>query len=169
MGFFRPETAAVWSGNLKKFGLGVYTSPTTSVVLDSSAVFDVNNVLATYVDNDSDGYDDRDGAKLPIGTQNGGFRPSARSYWSTVVDGGDVENGGVGALLMSRNYAISCPSCDITGTQPRKIYTYLGTNTDLTQSVNAFRTTKRILDGRGYGVAGSCNIGIDIRGREDTH
>ena len=126
MGFFRPETAAVWSGNLKKFGLGVYTSPTTSIVLDSSAVFDVNNVLATYVDNDSDGYDDRDGAKLPIGTQNGGFRPSARSYWSTVVDGGDVENGGVGALLLSRDYSISCPSCDITGTKPRKIYTYLG-------------------------------------------
>jgi type IV pilus assembly protein PilY1 len=155
MGFFRPQTAAVWSGNLKKFALGVYTSPTTSQVLDSSAVFDVNNALATYVDNDSNGFDDRDGATLPISSQNGGFRASARSYWSAVVDGGEVESGGVGALLMSRDYSISCKSCDITGTQPRKIYTFLGTNTDLTQSVNAFRTQNASLTAAVMGLPGA--------------
>ncbi len=155
MGFFRPETAAVWSGNLKKFGLGVYTSPTTSIVLDSSAVYDVDGNLATYVDNNNDGLDDRDGATLPVETQNGGFRSGAKSYWSTLADGGDVETGGVGALLLSRDYSITCPSCDITGTQPRNIYTYLGTNTDLTQSVNAFSTTNTNLTASVLGLPGA--------------
>jgi len=159
MGFFRPETAAMWSGNLKKFGLGVYTSPTTSIVLDSSAVYDVNNTLATYVDNNENGYDDRDGAQLPIGTQNGGFRSSAKSYWSSVVDGGDVEKGGVGALLMSRDFAISCASCDITGTEQRKIYTYLGSNIDLTQPSNAFSTKNASLTAAVMGLPGAVITG----------
>ncbi len=139
---------------MKKFGLGVYSSPTTSVILDSSAVFDVNGALATYVDNDANGYDDRDGTKLPVAASNGGFRASARSFWSSVVDGGDVQTGGVGALLLSRDFAISCPSCDITGTKPRKIYTYLGTNTDLTQPINAFSTKNAALTAGVMGLPG---------------
>ncbi len=158
MGFFKPETSAVWSGNLKKFGLGpysTYSSSTGTVVLDASAVFDVSGNLATYVDNNADGFDDRDGTQLPLGAQNGGFRASAISYWSTIADGGDVQSGGVGALLLSRDYAISCPACNITGTQPRNIYTYLGTNTDLTQPVNALSTVNTALTATVLGLPGA--------------
>jgi type IV pilus assembly protein PilY1 len=157
MGFFKPQTSAVWSGNLKKFGLGAYSVfsvATGTVVLDAAAVFDVGGNLANYVDNNADGYDDRDGASLPLGTQNGGFRSGAISYWSTVADGGDVETGGVGARLLSRDSSIACTACDIAGTQPRHIYTYLGTNTDLTQPINAFSTTNTSLTPAILGLPG---------------
>jgi len=154
MGFFMPEEAAAWSGNLKKFALGVYTNSSGSV-LDSAAIFDKNGNLATYVDNNADGFDDRDLAKLPIGVQNGGFRPAAISYWGTMADGGNVDAGGVGAILMSRNNAISCTTCNITGTQLRNIYTYLGTNTDLTQSINAFSTLNSSLTATLLGLPGA--------------
>jgi type IV pilus assembly protein PilY1 len=49
----------------------------------------------------------------------------AISYWSTGADGGEVEKGGVGEILQKR-------------TSARNIYTYLGTNVNLTDSSNAF-------------------------------
>jgi type IV pilus assembly protein PilY1 len=154
MGFFQPETQAAWYGNLKKFKLGVYTSP-TGTILDSSAVYDSTGNLATYVDNNGDGYDDRDGAKLPVGVQNGQFRSTAVSYWSIAADGGTVQAGGVGAQLMSRNYSISCPTCAVTGSSPRNIYTFLGTNTDLTKPINAFSTVNSALTPTTLGLPGA--------------
>lgn len=54
---------------------------------------------------------------------------SASSYWSTGEDGGDVEKGGVGQILKN-----------ISDLSSRKIYTYLGTNLDLTHPSNKFTT-----------------------------
>jgi hypothetical protein len=54
------------------------------------------------------------------------IKPTSRSYWSASADGGEVEAGGVGGLLQARN------------PDSRMIYTYLGSNTDLTSSSNAF-------------------------------
>jgi type IV pilus assembly protein PilY1 len=51
---------------------------------------------------------------------------SAQSYWSTDKDGSDVAEGGVGALLMDN--------------ANRNLYTYLGSETDLTHWDNAFST-----------------------------
>lgn len=66
---------------------------------------------------------------LPALDDRGQILPTARSYWTSVsMDGSDVEKGGVGEVLMNRSSA-------------RKIYTYLGTNPDLTHSSNAFNTT----------------------------
>jgi type IV pilus assembly protein PilY1 len=66
---------------------------------------------------------------LPALDERGQILPTARSYWTTIsMDGSDVEKGGVGEVLMNRSSA-------------RKIYTYLGTNPDLTDSSNAFNTT----------------------------
>jgi len=61
-------------------------------------------------------------------SSDGSFLSTAVSYWSGSPDGGNVESGGVGELLVSR---------DLTA-NPRQIYTYFGTNTDLTHSSNAF-------------------------------
>jgi hypothetical protein len=56
------------------------------------------------------------------------INPNSRSYWSTYTDGVDVEKGGTGAAMLDRDL----------GTNPRKLYTYLGTNIDLTDGSNAF-------------------------------
>jgi type IV pilus assembly protein PilY1 len=53
------------------------------------------------------------------------IKDGATSYWSSEPDGEDVEKGGVGEILYKR-------------TGSRKIYTYLGTNTSLADSSNAF-------------------------------
>jgi len=53
------------------------------------------------------------------------IKDNASSYWSSEPDGEDVEKGGVGEILYKR-------------TSSRKIYTYLGTNTSLADSSNAF-------------------------------
>jgi type IV pilus assembly protein PilY1 len=49
----------------------------------------------------------------------------AISFWSSEADGGEVEKGGVGDILQDR-------------TSARNIYTYLGSNVNLTDSSNAF-------------------------------
>lgn len=60
---------------------------------------------------------------------NGQFYSTSRSYWTTSgQDGGEVEKGGVGEVLKNRSPV-------------RKLYTYLGTNSDLTDSSNAFTKT----------------------------
>jgi type IV pilus assembly protein PilY1 len=66
---------------------------------------------------------------LAIDPETNAIYDTAVSYWSTTADGGEVEKGGVGEIL--RNSDLS----------QRKIYTYLGTNTDLTHSSNAFTTS----------------------------
>ena len=97
IGFFKPAVGAFWSGNLKKYGLD----------LNNGTVVDKNGTPAL----DSDG----------------NFLDSSVSYWSTLADGGQVEDGGVGGVLLARSAA-------------RNIYTYLGTSTTLTHSSNAFTT-----------------------------
>ncbi len=57
----------------------------------------------------------------------GSIRDNAVSYWSSAADGGNVDQGGVGALLILRSTA-------------RSIYTYTGTSTLLTDATNAFTT-----------------------------
>lgn len=74
----------------------------------SGAVIDKNNVLATDA--------------------NGRFLSTATSHWSTAADGSNVDEGGVGDLLTVRNFT----------DDPRMIYTYTGTDSDLTQASNRF-------------------------------
>jgi type IV pilus assembly protein PilY1 len=63
---------------------------------------------------------------------NGQFFETSRSYWTSILmDGSDAEKGGAGEVLLNRNFS----------TNPRKIYTYLGSNVSLTHSSNAFNTT----------------------------
>ncbi len=136
MGFFEPGEGGFWRGNLKKFGLDANLN-----------VVDTNGNLATYVDADGNGFDDRDNAKLAddknTNASDGSFRQTAtaaRSYWtpSGVMDSGLVNLGGVGALLVSRpNTLPTSVTSAITGSV-RNIYTYTGTSQNLTDSSNGF-------------------------------
>lgn len=135
MGFFKPMSLQYWFGNLKKYALDA-----------NSNIIDQTGAFANYVDQNFDFKDDRDGSLLPQGAQNGSFRLTATSFWSTAADAGAVDEGGVGAVLQKRNFSVSCPTCDITG-DVRKIYTYLGTNTNLTDSSNTFSTLNTALTG----------------------
>jgi type IV pilus assembly protein PilY1 len=113
---FKPVQNKMWSGNVKKYGIAQQSS--SDGTIQPGDVIDVSGLLAL--------------------DSNGQFFETARSYWtgSGILDGGDAEKGGVGAILMNRDFTVFDPS---TG-KPRKIYTYLGSNTDLTHSTNRFDT-----------------------------
>jgi len=55
----------------------------------------------------------------------GKIKDTARSFWSSEADGEDVESGGIGEILQARDSA-------------RNIYTYLGSDSDLTATSNQF-------------------------------
>jgi len=58
----------------------------------------------------------------------GQIEDTAQSYWSLAPDGEDVEEGGVGEVLQTR----------MKNKITRNIYTYLGSNTTLTDVSNVF-------------------------------
>ncbi len=116
LGFFKPMNDEPWYGNLKKFGL---SNDNQIVAYDSSG----DLVSAT----DTSGYFLVDDSTDPP-------TPTNRSFWtpSGTVDGGLVDSGGVGGLLKTRSSA-------------RDIYTYLGAESNLSDSANAFTTTNNSL------------------------
>jgi len=67
-------------------------------------------------------------AQPRVGSQ---FNPDTTSYWSSEQDGGDVSRGGAASKL---------------GLQARNIYTYTGTDNDLTAASNEISTTNPDLD-----------------------
>jgi type IV pilus assembly protein PilY1 len=110
---FKPIQDKMWSGNIKKYGIAQqYSSDGT---IKPGDIIDVSGALAL--------------------DSNGQFFETARSYWTSsgVLDGGDAEKGGVGEVLMNRNFV----------SNPRRIYTYNTTigNINLTHSSNAFNKT----------------------------
>ncbi|BCR04640.1 type IV pilin PilY [Desulfuromonas versatilis] len=110
LGFFYPQSEKPWWGNLKKFGLD-----------GDSGITSVDGSSATNPD--------------------GGFKSSARSYWSTEDDSGEVDKGGLGGVLKARNIVptnVAASDPLTTATEPRNIYTYLGSSADLTATSNRF-------------------------------
>lgn len=110
---FNPQRRIDWPGNIKKLKLSLDTS--------------VDPAVAKLVD--------KTGASA-INSTSGAIDSSASTYWSTG-DGGDVEAGGVGALLAGR---------DLTG---RTILT--NTTTVNTNGLEDFNSTN--LDAAGFGYA----------------
>ncbi|BBO74083.1 hypothetical protein DSCW_15000 [Desulfosarcina widdelii] len=68
----------------------------------------------------------------------GSIKDNARSYWSSLADGPNVTAGGVGEVLLDNN--------------SRNLYTYLGTESDLTDTANAFSTANTGLTAAALGV-----------------
>lgn len=96
LGFFKPKFDAPWCGNIKKFKLGsdslIYGFNSIGVSDDDCedpSVLSCQLKLAT----DNEGYFVDDGTLQK--------NPTVRSYWSTVMDGGEVELGGVGQRLIN--------------------------------------------------------------------
>jgi len=106
LGMFKPTTNSFWKGNIKKYGIATENTETLKI---------------------GDIIDAKTPSELVMTPQNK-ISDTARSYWSSVVDAGEVDKGGVGEKLFARDFT----------SNPRKIYTYLGTNSDLTHSSNAF-------------------------------
>jgi type IV pilus assembly protein PilY1 len=117
LALFKPIQNSMWSGNIKKYGIAQEYSVDRTI--KPGDIIDTNNQLAL----DSSGQ----------------FFETAHSYWtsSSILDGGDAEKGGVGEVLMNRDFTDFDPDND----KPRKIYTYLGSNINLTNSTNRFNTT----------------------------
>lgn len=132
MGFFKPVNQIYWEGNLKKYGL------------DSAInIIDKNGNPAIWVDGNNDRIDDNTATALPTGASNGSFRSASVSYWSTVADAGNVNSGGAGDRLLLRDFSAN----------PRKLYTYTGTNAALTHASNAFITSNAALSATTLGVS----------------
>ena len=106
LAMFKPTLNSLWNGNIKKFGI----AETPSGNIEVGDVVDANGKLAITPQNEIDGH--------------------ARSYWSSVEDGGEVVKGGVGEKLATRDLV----------NDPRKILTYVGIadKKTLTDPVNAF-------------------------------
>ena len=79
------------------------------------------------------------------------INPNSISYWSTYTDSVEVEKGGAGALLLNRDFSAN----------PRKIYTYLGTSVNLTDSSNAFKLSNAAITPQKLGLSSGDNVGRD--------
>lgn len=76
----------------------------------------------------------------PATNADGSIKDNAISYWGTGADGSDVEEGGAGALLLTRATA-------------RNIYTYTGSSSVLSAASNAFSTSNAAITAASLGVA----------------
>ncbi len=97
---FKPDSTARWSGNVKKYKLQASEG-------DIAVIVDKNNQPA-------------------VDQSNGQFKPGARSYWSSNVDGGSVLLGGAAERLKGNGY-------DHTY---RNVYTFTGSNVNLSDPSN---------------------------------
>ena len=113
LAMFKPTPNSFWKGNIKKYGIATKIpegeAENIGDILDSGGKLAINSNNQIYDVDNGDSY-------------------SAKSYWSSKADGQNVEAGGVGEKLQERDFTLN----------PRKIYTYLGTNVNLTDSSNAF-------------------------------
>jgi hypothetical protein len=92
MAMFKPTLKSLWLGNIKKFGI----ANTASGNIKIGDIIDANNQLAITPQTEID--------------------KNARSFWSSINDGGEVVKGGVGERLQVRDLV----------NNPRNIYTYAG-------------------------------------------
>jgi len=117
LALFKPVQNKMWDGNIKKYGIAQQYN--YNYTIKPGDIIDANGQLALDPD--------------------GQFYETAHSYWTSsgLLDGGDAGKGGVGEILTNRDFTVFNPSSGI----PRKIYTYLGTNSFLTHSSNRFDTT----------------------------
>jgi type IV pilus assembly protein PilY1 len=124
LALFKPLRSQMWSGNIKKYGV----AQTDSGGVHAGDITDTKGLQAV---------DSR-----------GQFLATATSYWSTGMDGGDVEKGGVGEALLKRSTA-------------RNLYTYFGTKADLTDSTNAFKTGNNLITPTTFGLDSADSSGRD--------
>ncbi len=132
LAFFKPAANEMWNGNIKKFG--VQQVDNAAAGLSAGDIVDVSGSKAL----DSSGQ----------------FFNTARSFWTlSPMDGGEVEEGGVGEVLMNRDFV----------TNPRKIYTYFYTDVDLSTHIdNKFGTDNPLITPTALGLLAGDTVGMDL-------
>lgn len=144
LAMFKPTEKSFWKGNIKKYGIA--TKKDGVIVYQDEEgqlkpVPDSNTKVGDILDAEG---------KLIMDAENK-IKDTVRSYWtkkSDGPDGEDVEKGGIGKILQDRS-------------EPRKIYTYLGADSDLTHASNAFDLSNDTITPAMLGLATD-----DITGRE---
>ncbi len=127
LAFFKPVATGIWSGNIKKFGVQQTDNP--SAGLYAGDIIDANGLKAL--------------------DSNGQFFSTARSFWTlSPMDGGEVEQGGVGEVLMNR-------------LNLRNVYTYFYTNASLNHVSNDFQTTNASITPTVLGLLAGDTTGRD--------
>ena len=122
LGMFKPAERSFWKGNIKKFGIA-----NRNYGVNESIDTEDPPLTAKEELNAGDIYDS--GGRLAMDSTLNIIKTTSDSFWSPYTDDGlEVEKGGTGSLLLNRDFS----------TNPRKIYTYLGTNVNLTDASNAF-------------------------------
>lgn len=152
LAMFKPTPNSFWKGNIKKYGIATANSGSKDV--DNSPIgnfpgvedtdYNCNKIL-DYAISIGDILDANNNPVMDCGNK---IKDSAISYWSSTADGEDVEKGGVGELLKNRS-------------DPRIIYTYLGTNTDLIDPSNAFSLSNGTITPTLLGLASGDTTGRD--------
>ena len=124
--FFRPMDSIQWQGNLKKYGLKY---------LERAECTDRKNPEWTIVDKNGDIAVDCSGA----------FLEGSVSYWSDTSDGGFLDKGGVGQILLDSLIDIS-PLITVNQYHSiRNINTYLGSSTGYIVNFNRDNINKDTL------------------------
>jgi type IV pilus assembly protein PilY1 len=130
LAMFKPTTNSFWKGNIKKYGIA--TENTTDCNSNPVNIGDVLDIRGCLV----------------IDPSNNNIKTTAKSYWSSIEDGDDVEKGGVGEILKNR-------------VASRNIYTYLGGSFNLNDSSNAFSTFNNAITPTLLGLSAGDTIGRD--------
>ena len=120
LAMFKPTEKSFWRGNLKKYCIATKQTDITSASYGKIVDCEDREVGTNVQVGDI-----LDANGLPVMDSENQIKSTAKSYWSSVVDREYTDAGGVGEKLINRTTA-------------RKIYTYLGTNVNLTDSSNAF-------------------------------
>jgi type IV pilus assembly protein PilY1 len=115
LAMFKPTEKSFWKGNIKKYCIATKNSSGEIVDCSGSAVSYSNPQVGDILDVNGS----------PVMDSNNEIKKTARSFWSSDVDGGYTDMGGVGEVLLNR-------------ASSRNIYTYLGINVNLTDSSNSF-------------------------------
>jgi type IV pilus assembly protein PilY1 len=128
LALFKPVQNDVWVGNIKKYGVAQPPGVT------SDCPYDASIPVGTVLDMN---------CRVALDT-NGKFYGAAKSYWPsiTALDGGEADKGGVGEKLKYRDFS----------SDPRKIYTFMGSNVSLTHSSNKFDATNTSITAGTLGV-----------------
>ena len=130
LAMFKPTEKSFWKGNIKKYSIATEkSSDREGASVNVGDVLDFNGCLV-------------------MDPSNNNIKITAKSYWSSIADGEDVEKGGVGEILKNRSAS-------------RNIYTYLGSNANLNDSSNGFALSNGAITPTLLGLASEDTTGRD--------
>jgi len=152
LAMFKPTERSFWKGNIKKYCIATKNS--------AGEIVDCNGNPANYTryiyDNNGNNIGQTGPQVGDILDANGSpvmddrtneIKKTTQSFWSSVVDREYTDAGGVGEKLQAM---------DLT---TRKIYTYLGTNVELTDSSNGFSTSNSAITTPLLGLTAGDDVG----------